>query len=287
MNEEIKTVTICSDTLSVEISTKGAELVSVKHFGKERLWQGNPAFWSGRSPILFPVCGALRNGEYERGGKRYKMAKHGFARNSVFSVESLEKNHAVFVLYANDETRKCYPFEFVFRVIYEVNDEKLNVKYLIENNGNGDMWAFVGSHESYLLDGKLGDYKLIFENEESFVSRAPIEGGLVADIYDDFGSGKELRLADDLFDHDTVILLGVSSRKVTLANDVKPLATLTFDAENLLLWTVVGAPYICIEPWLNYPDEADFDGDILEKKGVVVIKPGESYLNEHEIEYFE
>lgn len=287
MNGEIKTVTICSNALAVEISTKGAELASVKLFGKERLWQGDPAFWAGRSPILFPVCGALRNGEYERGGKRYKMAKHGFARNSVFTIESSEKNRAVFVLRANEETLECYPFEFVFRVIYEVNGAKLNVKYQIENNGKDDMWAFVGSHESYLLDGKLGDYKLIFEKDEKFVSRAPIDGGLVADIYDDFGSGKELRLADELFDHDTVILLGVSSRKVTLASDVKPLSTLTFDAENLLLWTAVGAPFICIEPWLNYPDEANFDGDILEKKGVALIKPGKSYVNEHEIEYFE
>lgn len=287
MSEKIEAVKIRSDMLSVEISTKGAELSSVKILGKERLWQGDPTFWAGRSPILFPVCGALRNGEYAFGGKRYKMGKHGFARNSVFTVETLEKNRAVLVLHANERTRESYPFEFVFRVIYEVNGKKLNVKYRIDNDGIGDMWAFVGSHESYLLDGKLGDYKLIFENDERFVSRAPIEGGLVADIYDDFGSGKVLKLADELFDHDTVILLGISSRKVTLASDVKPLATLTFDAENLLLWTAVGAPFVCIEPWLNYPDEVDFDGDILEKKGVAVIKPGESYVNEHEIEYFE
>lgn len=287
MNAEVKNVTIKSECLSVEISTSGAELSSVKLFGKERLWQGDPAFWTGRAPILFPVCGTLKNDCYEYGGKRYEMKRHGFARRFAFKVESVQSDRAVLVLEANDETKKQYPFDFLLRVEYKAIGSKLCVGYEIKNRGDEDMWAFIGSHESYLLDDVLEKYRLVFENDERFLSRTPTKDGLVDDSVDDFGSGKVLCLNDRLFDCDTVILAGISSRKVSLCKGDKPVAAISFDAENLLVWTKVGAPYVCIEPWLNLPDEADCSGNILDKKGISIVKSGESFFNEHEIEYFE
>ncbi|MCR5239316.1 MAG: aldose 1-epimerase family protein, partial [Prevotella sp.] len=46
-------VQLKNEQLSVVISEKGAELQSIKDAnGKEYLWQGDPAFWPRRSPIL-------------------------------------------------------------------------------------------------------------------------------------------------------------------------------------------------------------------------------------------
>ena len=44
-------------TLKCKVSDLGAELVSVVHNGKERLWQNENGGWSGHAPILFPHCG--------------------------------------------------------------------------------------------------------------------------------------------------------------------------------------------------------------------------------------
>lgn len=52
-----------NDKLKIEISSHGAELFSVKRKAdsREYLWQGDPAFWGRRSPVLFPVVGKYKD----------------------------------------------------------------------------------------------------------------------------------------------------------------------------------------------------------------------------------
>ena len=49
----------------------------------------------------------------------------------------------------------------------------------------------------------------------------------------------------------------------------------------LLLWTVPGAGYICIEPWRNAPDYTDADGDIRHKPGMIALRPGQERSLRH------
>lgn len=51
--------------LTATVDPMGAQLCSLKLNQNEYLWQGNPAFWSRRAPILFPIVGSLRNGRAE------------------------------------------------------------------------------------------------------------------------------------------------------------------------------------------------------------------------------
>ena len=51
--------------LTAAVDPMGAQLCSLKLNQNEYLWQGNPAFWSRRAPILFPIVGSLRNGRAE------------------------------------------------------------------------------------------------------------------------------------------------------------------------------------------------------------------------------
>ena len=51
-------VTLKSNELTAIISKKGAEIQSVKSKnGTEFMWCGDEKVWSGRAPILFPICG--------------------------------------------------------------------------------------------------------------------------------------------------------------------------------------------------------------------------------------
>ena len=54
--------TIGKGALSASISSKGAELQSLKLNGVEYLWQADPALWGKHAPVLFPIVGSIRNG---------------------------------------------------------------------------------------------------------------------------------------------------------------------------------------------------------------------------------
>ena len=49
--------------LTALADTMGGELVSLRDAaGTEYIWGGDPAYWSGRNPILFPIVGGLKDG---------------------------------------------------------------------------------------------------------------------------------------------------------------------------------------------------------------------------------
>ena len=78
-------VSLASSGFSATISPRGAELQSlVDTDGHDLLWDGDPRFWKGRAPILFPVIGTVHDGGYRLDGHHYDMPKHGFARDSLF-----------------------------------------------------------------------------------------------------------------------------------------------------------------------------------------------------------
>ena len=55
-------IVLKSDHLDVEFQTLGGALSSIKDKeGVEYLWQGDPTYWSGQAPVLFPICGSVRN----------------------------------------------------------------------------------------------------------------------------------------------------------------------------------------------------------------------------------
>ena len=86
--------------LKVEVSSKGAELQSLVHTGSgmEYLWNGDPAFWAKRSPVLFPIIGSLKNNTYIYQGKSYQLSRHGFARDREFEIEKQSPKAITFLL---------------------------------------------------------------------------------------------------------------------------------------------------------------------------------------------
>lgn len=52
---------ISNDNLRVVVSEYGSELQSIRSKDQiEYLWQGDPAYWSGRAPTIFPYVGRLQ-----------------------------------------------------------------------------------------------------------------------------------------------------------------------------------------------------------------------------------
>ena len=83
-------------SIRVALSTAGGSFTSIKANGREYLWQGDPAVWSGQAPICFPICGGLRDGRaMTMGGREVKLARHGFARKQEWKLEEQSDNMVV------------------------------------------------------------------------------------------------------------------------------------------------------------------------------------------------
>ena len=102
--------------VEIQSVSKGAELISVKFDGIEKLHDGK-SFWNRHSPILFPIVGKLKNGKTIINGKTYEMGQHGFARDMNF--EKLAENS--YVLKSNEETKSKFPFDFELYVSYRLS----------------------------------------------------------------------------------------------------------------------------------------------------------------------
>ena len=78
------------------------------------MWQStNEEFWSKHSPLLFPVCGRLKDKKYTYRGIEYNMMPHGFINGVEFSVKELLDKKVTLVARASEETLAQYPFAFI------------------------------------------------------------------------------------------------------------------------------------------------------------------------------
>ena len=92
------------------IDSFGAQLISLKDAaGKEYIWQRDPKIWPRCSPLLFPAVGNCRNDSTRFEGQWYTMEKHGFCKESDFSILHQTEESVVFQLTANEKTRTSYP----------------------------------------------------------------------------------------------------------------------------------------------------------------------------------
>lgn len=266
--------TIKNEKVSVTLESVGAEIISVVMDGKERVWQNETGEWAGHGPMLFPVCGHCG---VTVNGVSYPISAHGFSRKIDFTLENSGTDFVTLTLKANEETKKQYPFDFVFRVTYALKENTLSVIYDVENPASTPLYFACGGHESYALDYDLDAYELVFEKEEKLVHCEHNEAGYLIDEYCDFGTHTVYPLPlERLTKSATVIFKNVASRKVRLQEkNGKPLCELTFEGfENLLLWRAMRAKYICIEPWTNLPDIADKpDVEFSQKAGVIKVEP--------------
>lgn len=279
-------VTISNEVLTVEISTLGAEIQSVKKNGKEFFWNGDPAVWSGRAPVLFPICGGLRDDKYVFEGKEYSLEKHGYARNKEFEVISKENDTASFLLKSCEEDLKKYPFENELKITYTLVGSKVCVEYAVTNTGSGDMYFSIGAHEAYACPNGVSEYSVIFEKEEDFDSVIP-NGNLLEYKTVNYGkNAHELQIKDEYFEIDALIFTNLKSRKAMLKNRVTgQVISVEFDgADYFLIWTKPGAKYLCLEPWSGIPDYVDSDYDITKKTGIIKAAKGETIIKKHSFE---
>lgn len=282
--------TLKNEFLTVTISSHGAELQSVRSAaGTEFLWQGDPAVWAGRAPIMFPICGGLKDDRYTLDGQTHTLIKHGFARMEEFSLAEGDDRHAVFALRENARTLPAFPFRFTFTATFTLEERTLRVCYAAENRDNRTMYCNVGAHEAYAAPEGIREYEVVFEKPET-LSAVVLHGNLLGEeTVPVLHNACVLPLTPDFFRVDALVFPTLASRCVTLRHVPSGRAVkVDFDDfDHLLLWQKHDARYLCVEPWDGLPDYEDADGELSRKKGVRAVPAGETLVRTHAMTFTE
>ena len=118
--------TIKSDKIEVTVSAHGAELQSIKtNDGTEYLWQGDPKYWTGRSPTIFPYVARLTQGKFLYRGSEYGFKNHGLVRYADLDVIESSADGVTYELKSDENLLRQYPFPFIYRISYRVVENRL------------------------------------------------------------------------------------------------------------------------------------------------------------------
>lgn len=280
---------IANDVMEVKIDSRGGELQSIRREGREYLWQGDPAYWDGKAPNLFPYIARLTGGKYMLNGRTYELPIHGFLPYTQMVCEEQSAERIVFRLDADEKTKECYPFDFTCRIIYELDEEMLNVTYQVENHGEETMYFGIGGHPGFQVppgsdaDGPaFEEHWLEFEGVKEYDT--PLRVGFTPACFLDgtqtpfpLEDGRRLRLRHDMFDGDAIVLTHTSSCVSLGCEKSTRRVRVSFpDMPYIGFWHAVGtdAPYICIEPWTSLPSRQDVVEDLAEQPGLIALKGG-------------
>lgn len=286
--------TIKNACLAVTASEEGAGLRSILGAdGTEYLWQGNPSYWEGQAPNIFPYVARLTGGRYLMDGELYRLPIHGLADYSRFTLLYNSGEAMGFELRDSVLTMALYPRRFAFRVLYALEGPALRVRFEVENLDGRPLYFGLGGHPGFrvpLAEGlRFEDYRLRFGE-----SCRPVRVGFTADC---FVSGEEtpfpleggtvLPLRHGLFDGDAVVLKDMA-RTVTLETplDGHAVTVRCPQMPYLGFWHMphTDAPYVCIEPWCSLPARAGATVVFEQQEDLLRLAPGGLYTNDWSIE---
>ena len=296
-------IEIKSDQLTVQFKTLGGALSSIKdREGIEYLWQGDATYWSGQAPVLFPICGSLRedsafyshaDGTETKGN----IPRHGLVRKKEFDLVAQTENSVTFAIEDDKNTYQNYPYHFRLEITYLVTGKTVRTQYKVFNKETSKVMPyFIGGHPGFncpLLDGETyEDYYLEFEREETCSVPRPFPETGMLDFQDRspwLDGQKELDLIYDLFSTDAVTLDELQSRTIALRSrkHEKGLKVHFQEFSNLIIWSTLNkGSFIAFEPWSGLSTSLE-EGDHLEdKKNVRLLKPDQVDQIGFDIEIF-
>ena len=279
--------TLKKGMLTAVANTRGGELVSFKSgAGIEYLWQGNPNYWSGCNPNLFPIVGSLKDSTIHVDGSPYHMNRHGFARQNEFSVIEQGEDFIVFQLEESNSTLQVFPFRFCFRIRHQLLENGFYTQFEIVNSGDTALPFCVGAHTAFNCplheNEQFSDYRLVFDKVEDSWARFPNSAGCLAVENCEY----TLPNTDTIsLDHqvyarvDTLIFEGLNSTGVSLRGPDDHGIHMEFSQFPMIAFWTNGAkeaPYICLEPWHGCAAIEGESGEFRDKHHCINLEPGQT-----------
>ena len=193
---------IAGSRLSATVSTEGAELSTlVDARAGDLLSDGDPRFWTGRAPLLFPIVGRLADDALRVGGRTYTLPQHGFARRRRFSV--VEHGPEAVTLRLSDDpgTLAVFPFPFRLDARFAIEGDVLEMSMRVENTGAEPLPLAFGFHPAFRwplpYGGAREAHEIEFEADEDAPIRRPYADGLLTPPAPTPVAGRRLALSDE------------------------------------------------------------------------------------------
>lgn len=275
--------TIQNQFLSVSVKHLGAELCSLKKGETEYMWQADATHWNRHAPVLFPVIGELKNGEFHFEGKTYAMKRHGLARNLPFELVKQTKDTLIFSLKSSENTLKNYPFQFELQISYTLVENQLTVGYKVINTQKETIYFSIGGHPAFNVplheNEKRSDYQLVF-NKNEYVATQRLTNGLRNGVTENvLNNQNTIAITDELFEKDALVFHNLNSNQVSIQKGNTKILTFDFTGFPYLgIWSSSSiAPFVCIEPWCGVADSITHNQRIVEKEGIVKLSDEEVF----------
>lgn len=273
------TIEIVAGDTRAKVALRGGELRSWRVGGRELMWQGDAASWPATAPVLFPICGATRDGMVRVAGQSFPLELHGFAARAMFAITSIDSDHVRLAFRDDLATRARYPFGFTLTIDYRVAPGRVDVRLNVRNTGTGAMPYACGLHPGFRWPfggGSPTDYRIVFDEPEDPDVPIIVAGGLFSRHLRKVPlSGRVLDLASSLFAAEALCFLGAASHGLRFEG---PDGTIRVETENFphfVLWTKPPGEFLCIETWSGYGDPEDFAGDLFAKPSMRILAPRE------------
>lgn len=265
--------------INVDVAALGAEMQSIQtRDGRHWMWHGDASFWTGRSPILFPMVGRAPNDSVTIDGARYQMSQHGFARRSNFALVVEESDRCIYRLEASEASRAMYPFNFRLDVEHRVEGRSVTVTAEVTNLDERVMPYGIGFHPAFawpLPGSGTAPHSIILDN-----GAEPVRHGLSGGLVQPQGQkspfrGGELVLDQSLFADDAMVFPTGAGAGLHYGPKSGPAIRFFWDnLPNLALWTKPGARFICIEPWHGTAAQVGGSGDLASRPYSERLEPG-------------
>jgi galactose mutarotase-like enzyme len=280
---EATVVTIENEVLSVSVSTLGAELQSIRHLstGEEYLWQGDPAYWDARAPVMFPVNVRFKDDRFTYRGNTYEMPRLGLAVDALFKVmDDSRRDRITLELSSDKNTLMHYPFPFRFELSLILDGNRLVHHFIVENTGSDTMYFALGGHPGLRcpLEAGLtrGDYQLVFP-ERLHLERLEVDSSLILPSRQPFlQDERAFALDDPRVPGSGMFLQNLPVSEIGIGRvGQDPYVSVDLgDFPNVNIWTPPGMPYVCIEPMVGHHDLLHSPEAINEKSFLTALPPG-------------
>jgi galactose mutarotase-like enzyme len=281
---------LISKDLTVTINAFGAELSSIKSAtGIEYLWQAKPEIWPRHAPVLFPIVGKLKDNHFTYKQQKYSLTQHGFARDMEFKLIKQDEESCKLELRSTEQTKMNYPFDFIFRILYQLQGNKLSTSYHVINPSESPLYFSVGAHPGFncplLPNETFEDYFLEFEND--VLNRTELKDGLRLNTTSELKlENRQLALSAGLFDKDALVFENNQIDRIHLSYKQKG-RVLTMDCAGwpyFGIWTKKDCrDFVCLEPWYGIADPQDSNQQLVEKDGMMRLDAAKEFRCEFSI----
>lgn len=283
--------TIRNDELTVKISDLGAELQSLAdRDGNEYLWQGDPAFWEGRAPVLFPLCGRTWEDQASVEGVPCHLGLHGFFHRRLALAEPISESAIRFIEQSDADTLSDFPRAFRLTLTYRLDGSTLTIHADVENTGEQTLHYAYGGHPGFRLPfagGKKEDCFVRFAGDGirkvRFDSscRYPVGGTEPIAL----AGGNTFPVSEEPFRSGSFFLSGTGEEATLSSHASDRKIVLRYPGFPYLgLWKVPGAEFLCLEPWSSMPAYFGKPLELSEREDFFHLPAGETARHEYQIQ---